>query len=262
MLTPYYQDDWTTIFNADCREVMTGLSTVDHVITDPPYGEIVRSKNWLSYKMTLKKLPKMSTCHDGLGFDPMTPELRLATCEQALRLGARWLLIFSDLEGIQAWREAIEGAALDYVRAMVWDKVDSHPQFTGDRPAPSAEAVVCAHKPGRKRWNGGGRRSVLRYPVNGLRGHKPHPSTKPEPLMCELIRLFTDPGELILDPFMGSGSTLAAAKRMARRSIGIEIQEKYCEVAVERLRQESLLGLIETIQQQQREMKLNEHSTS
>lgn len=91
------------------------------------------------------------------------------------------------------------------------------------------------HPVGRKRWNGGGKRGVYRHATNGERGVKPHPSTKPEPLMSELLMDFTDVGELILDPFCGSGTTLAAAKKLGRKAIGIEREEKYCEVAARRL---------------------------
>jgi len=64
-----------------------------------------------------------------------------------------------------------------------------------------------------------------------------HPTQKPVELMRFFMRLHTDPADLILDPFMGSGTTLVAAKQLGRRAIGIEIEEKYCAVAVERLAQ-------------------------
>ena len=88
-----------------------------------------------------------------------------------------------------------------------------------------------AHRRGKKRWNSGGKRGVYRHATNGERGAKPHPSTKPESLMAELIADFTDSGELILDPFMGSGTTLVAAK----------LEEKYCEIAAKRFAQGALV---------------------
>jgi site-specific DNA-methyltransferase (adenine-specific) len=148
--------------------------------------------------------------------------------------------MFCDLESIFEWRLMVLSMGLDYVRACIWDKVDSAPQFTGDRPASAAEAIVVSHARGSKNWNGGGGRNVFRHAVNAVRGAKPHPTTKPEPLMAELIALFTDPGDLILDPFGGSGTTAVAAKRLGRRCILIEREEKYCAVAVSRLRQGAL----------------------
>jgi len=65
-----------------------------------------------------------------------------------------------------------------------------------------------------------------------------HPTQKPIRLFAYLLKTFTNPADVILDPFMGSGTTLRAAKDLGLRSIGIEIEEKYCEIAAERLRQE------------------------
>ncbi len=69
-----------------------------------------------------------------------------------------------------------------------------------------------------------------------------HPSPKPEPLMVWLVTHGSDPNETVLDPFMGSGTTLVAAKRLGRRAIGIELEEKYCEIAAQRLAQGSLFA--------------------
>lgn len=86
------------------------------------------------------------------------------------------------------------------------------------------------------RWHGGGRSAV--FTCNKVNSE--HPTGKPLRLITQLVTLFSDPGELILDPFMGSGTTLRAAKDLGRRAIGIEIEERYCEIAVKRLAQEVL----------------------
>ena len=86
------------------------------------------------------------------------------------------------------------------------------------------------------RWNGGGLPATWTH----LKVAGYHPTGKPELLVMEWVAQFTDEGELILDPFMGSGTTLVAAKRLGRRAIGIELNEDYCKVAVSRLRQRAL----------------------
>jgi DNA modification methylase len=70
-----------------------------------------------------------------------------------------------------------------------------------------------------------------------------HPTQKPLALFSRAIRNSSAPGDLILDPFMGSGTTLRAAKDLGRRGIGIEIEEKYCEIAAKRMGQETLFGI-------------------
>jgi DNA modification methylase len=235
---PIYEMDGIQIWHGDCLEVLPLLEQVDHVITDPPYSEYTHSKQWIGAALTADGAPRVGTKFTELGFDALTTEMRDAFSAHARRLSARWVLAFSDIESISSWRGALEGVGLDYVRTCIWDKVDSAPQFTGDSPAAGCEAICVAHQPGRKKWNGGGRRNLFRHPVNGSAGgSKPHPSTKPLPLMRELIELFTDPGDLILDPFMGSGTTLRAAKDCGRRAIGIELNETYVQVAIDRLRQ-------------------------
>jgi len=244
-MNPYYEQDGIVIYHGDCFDVMPELyergQSVDVMITDPPYSAHTHSKQWIGSALTADAKPRVSTAHSELGFEPITLEEMIKLCVTASAWVNRWSLIFSDLEGMGEWRSAVaESPELEYVRACIWDKVDSAPQFTGDRPAASAEAIICAHRKGKKRWNGGGSRNVFRHAVNGLnKGGKPHPSTKPLALMRDLVFLFSDPDEVILDPFLGSGSTLVAAKTLGRRGVGIESQEKWCEVAAQRIEQAS-----------------------
>lgn len=243
-MTPYYEESGITIYHADCREALSvlGAASVDVVISDPPYSEHTHAKQWIGNALTADAKPRVSTKHKALGFDPLTPELRDEVCRLSFLIASRWIMFFSDLEGIADWRFDLTANGLDYVRTLIWDKVDAAPQFTGDRPAAGAEAIVLAHPVGRKSWNGGGSRNVFRFAVNGhAKGGKPHPSTKPEALMRELVALFSNEGETILDFFMGSGTTLVAAKRLNRKAIGFEIEEKYCEIAAQRLSQGALV---------------------
>jgi DNA modification methylase len=125
-----------------------------------------------------------------------------------------------------------------WVRAGFWRRPDGAPQFTGDRPATPGDAVAIMHAEGKKRWNGGGHHAYWEHGVE--RVAREHPTQKPESLMREIVTQFTDAGDLILDPFGGSGTTAVAAKRLGRRCIFVEREEKYCEIAAKRLSQGAL----------------------
>lgn len=218
----YYQDEAVTIYHGRSQDVIPGLGQVDHVVTDAPYSEAV-SKGSRTAK----------------NFGPLDPQafIGFSITAEALRgliasiPALRWAIIFCDWKhGAALEAEAPEGWR--FVREGCWTKPNGAPQFTGDRPAPGWEAISILHREGKMRWNGGGRRAVWDYPVERQNGH---PTPKPLPLMLELVSLFTDPGETILDPFMGSGTTLRAAKDLGRKAIGIELEEKYCEIAAKRM---------------------------
>lgn len=124
-----------------------------------------------------------------------------------------------------------------FIRFGIWTKPNGAPQFTGDRPGTGWEGIGIFHcGDGAMSWNGGGRHGVWNTPkISG-----DHPTQKPITLIREWVDLFSNPGDTILDPFMGSGTTLRAAKDLGRKAIGIEISEEYCEIAVRRLRQQVL----------------------
>jgi DNA modification methylase len=244
-LTPYYEDSAVTIYHGDCLDILPQLGQVDHVITDPPYeseshtlarrvkrdGEPLDKWAWVDKKGTPR--------YESLSFAPIDEATRVAFATAAGQMVKRWVLVFCQAEGAHKWEAALVSAGLTRRRWCVWVKPGAQPQFSGDRPGVGYETMVACHASGRSRWNGGGTVGVFQH-AKPNQPNLEHPTTKPESLMRELVTLFTDEGETILDPFMGSGTTLVAAKRLGRKAIGIELNEKYCEVAAKRCAQGSL----------------------
>lgn len=246
MTTPYYADEAVTLYHGCCLDVLPQVGMVDHVITDPPYSRDVyvralghnthqgaKTPDRLYKGAGLAKLAAGDIGHVDALIEPVA--LLLAPTVR------RWLVVFSDVEGgIVGWRAALTAAGLRYVRTGAWVKPNVMPQMSGDRPAVGFEPCTICHALGPMRWNGGGRAATWIHSVAQGASRPDHPCPKPEPLMAELVALFTDPGEMILDPFAGSGTTLHAAKRLGRKAIGIEINEGFCEVAARRLSQGAL----------------------
>lgn len=205
---------------------------VDHVITDPPYERHMHAAK------RGEKLFRNDgyAAPQGLDFDAISDDARRAVCELAAARCAGWFMAFCTPEGVAAWRDAIEAAGMKYKRAMPWVKPDSAPQFNGQGPAGACEMMVAAWAGrGHSRWNGGGGRGEFRGPCQPSGRDGRHPTEKPIWLMMNLVRLFTRPGDLILDPFAGGGSTGVAALRLGRRFVGVEVDPKYHAMALDRL---------------------------
>jgi hypothetical protein len=230
----------------DCLAI-DGLRTlrdrsVDVVITDPPYSEHVHTRSRRGLTVTHRDgQPDQISARRELGFEHLTQGVMEAAADHFARIARRWVLVFCDIESAHLWIGALRSTgALEYLRTCAWHKLGGAPQFTGDRPAVWGEAIVCAHRPGRKRWNGGGKQGIYAVPTaidrdrSGL-DERLHTTQKPVRLMQELIADFTDEGELICDPFAGSGTTLFAAERLGRRSIGWEKDSETHAAAKERL---------------------------
>ena len=256
-MKPYYVDERAGImlYHGDCLDVLPSLEPVDHVITDPPYFRDVYRRLQLPNtkdgsgtpaRLGIRNHQYSSTAIEKLAAGDIgaVDELVAPCSVEFARLARRWCLVFSDVENCHVWRESLEGAGLRYARTGAWVKPDAMPQFSGDRPAVGFEPCTITHAHGPMRWNGGGKLAVWTYfTAKGNAGDRPdHPCPKPLPLMRDLVALFTDPGDTILDPFAGSGTTLRAAKDLGRKAIGIELNEQYAEVAAKRLSQE-VLGL-------------------
>jgi DNA modification methylase len=215
-MQPYYDDGkGITIYCGDCREVLPALDVdVDLVLTDPPYG-IEYHSGKTGYKGS-RALP-------GIAGDTDTSlrDFVLATIDAPAIVFGSWKVA----------RPAGTRAVL------IWDKGEHVGMGDLSLPwKPNTEEIYIVGSG----FVGHRGSSVLRYsaPVtwNSTRNGRKHPHEKPTALIKALLS--KHPALLILDPFAGSGATLLAAKEMGRRAIGIELDERYCEIAARRLSQE------------------------
>jgi site-specific DNA-methyltransferase (adenine-specific) len=211
-----------TLYLGDCRETAPTLGDVDLIFTDPPYGESDTHAGHLS-SVTLRD---GTPARQALGFAGITQADMCDMAAQWCAIARRWVVFTCE------WKHA--HALPHLVRLGIWRKPDGAPQFTGDRPGMGWEAVAICHRDGRKRWNGGGRHAVWTIPKGIGDGH---PTQKPTALPRAWIADFAEPGETILDPYMGSGSTGVAAVTMGHPFIGIEIEPRYFDIACRRIEQ-------------------------
>lgn len=227
------------VLHGDCAAVMAAMEPrgVDHVIADPPYEAEAHSlqrrvKRPHSTDASAWGPDTRVARIESLPFPPLTEAQRVAYARCFAQISRRWAVVFCQVEAAMKWQETMEAAGLSRRRIGVWVKPDGQPQLSGDRPGMGYESLVFMHSPGKSRWNGGGRRSVFTHnkwhPESGV---NIHPTQKPLPLLIELAELFTDEGEVVLDPFAGSGSLGVACLRLGRRYIGIELDAKYAQDA-------------------------------
>lgn len=212
-MKPHYQDDLVTLIHGDCREVLPGLECAV-IVSDPPYGADATSR-WEGAFGDLRIKGDATT------------QLR------------DWLVAFAAEHSIPA---VLFGSPrvlrpANCRAVLIWDKGEHVGMGDLSLPwSPNFEEIYVLGDG----WRGHRGSSVLRSlsPAAFNRGERVHPMQKPVGLLAALIE--KAPDGMIVDPFAGSGTTLAAAKLLGRRAIGIEIEERYCEVAARRLSQEVL----------------------
>lgn len=238
-MEPYYNHGGIVIYNGDCRELLPNLDSVDLVLTDPPYASGARTE---------AKKPSSGAMVRGARFsknpidnDQMTTNgyvwLMSFISRQWLRLlpDGGSSLIFTDWRQWSNLSGLVESSNLRLNQMIVWDKM-SMGLGNGFR---SQHELIAHFSKGVPVIHNRSFGNVLRYKRCK---DKNHPSPKPLDLLESLIIVCSDSDNIILDSFMGAGSTLVAAKNLGRRAIGIEIEERYCEIAAKRLSQE-VLGL-------------------
>lgn len=219
---------------------------VDHTITDPPYADRTQN-NTRRGRMAKGQISEAMP----LGFDHATTEKRRIWAERISTRTRRFALVFTDQESSMDWANHLETFGMEYIRCALWIRTGSYeltadrpihsgaPQFTGDRPAAGHEVIVIAHQRRtngglRMRWNGGGKAAIYTAPVVP-HGERLHSTQKPLALMHDILRDFCRPGESIFDPFAGSGTTLVAAKNLGMRACGIELDQKFADLAARRV---------------------------
>lgn len=223
------------LFLGDWREAGLAGERCAAIITDPPYeAEMHRAKGCgraIRMRVDGRANPP------GVDFAAISENDRADLVALARAACDGWLLVFCTIEGVAAWRDAIEAGGLRYKRAMPWVKPDSAPQFNGQGPAHCCEVIVAAWcGEGVSRWNGGGKRGAFFHSCQPADRTGKHPTEKPRLLMEELVRDYTQPGDLVVDPYAGSGTTGVAALRHGRRFAGAEMNPDYHALAAGRLR--------------------------
>ncbi len=200
----FYQDDWATIYCGDCLEIMPLMEpeSVDLLLTDPPYG-IGWDTNYSRFSRGTNN--KESVKNDDSPFNPIP---------------------FLSFPKIILWGANHYADKLPRGSWLIWDKRNE------DGTAFLSDGEIAW-------WNHG--EGVYIKPISA-QWHRStaggfHPTQKPI-LLMEWCIIKSESRGLVLDPFLGSGTTCVAAKNLNRKSIGIEIEHKYCEIAVKRLRQE------------------------
>ena len=212
MSVPYYQDDLVTIYHGDCLELGLSIETPAALVSDPPYGmawdgRVTRGRNGTGSKGPTRHFGQ-KIIGDTEPFDP-----------------SPWLAF----PEVILWGSNHYAQRLPVGTTLVWIK-----RYDTGFGSFLSDAEVAWMK------GGHGVYCFRDLSMQGESDNREHPAQKPLPLMRWCIGKTTS--QLVIDPFMGSGTTLVAAKEAGRRAIGIEIEERYCEIAATRCSQE-VLGL-------------------
>ena len=200
----FYSDDWATIYCGDCREILPMIEPVDLVLTDPPYG-VNKDENdslvWNDLKLLLLPIFQL-------------PKLKL---------------IFSSTKSLLNYLTLLP----DYLDIAIFYKPYANNRGITTEWNLFDFIIIAGRKPEYRPKD-----NFYKYELFPTMDGKPHPYPKPLKIIKELVNDYSQINNLIFDPFLGSGTTCVAAKNLNRKSIGIEINPKYCEIAVKRLRQE------------------------
>lgn len=222
-MTPYYEQDGITIYHGDCREVLPNIGLVDHVLTDPPYG--IGYEKYLSHNDDPEPYGGFiwSVIESA---EHITAPSGSVTVFQSVDTARRWADWFPRDWQIIALPKSFTQMGREFLArgcdfALWWPLADHPTNPQKWQPIPSRNWYVSRQ-------------------VANTANRPDHPCPRGIDTMKYLVSVMCAPDSLVLDCFSGSGTTLLAAKELGRRAIGIEIEERYCEIAAKRLAQRVL----------------------
>ncbi len=244
-MTPYYADDMVTLYHGDCRELLPALApTVDCVVADPPYGETsLPWDRWPDgWPTVVASVTRSMWCFGSLR---MFLERRDEFTGWRLSQDVVWRKANGSSFAADRFKRVHETAAHWYRGG--WADLYRSPQREtggdGHRNVPLHKGNKTRHtgKVGDTVYTDDGTRLVQSViAVRNLHHRSLHPTEKPLGILDPLISYACPADGTVLDPFAGSGSTLVAARDSGRRAIGVEADERYCEIIVRRLAQDCL----------------------
>ena len=214
-----------TLYLGDCLDILPTLDLVDAVVTDPPYSDNTH---------------KMAKTNKGSGhgkklitFASLSDDDFRSIVRSCISVTRGWVVMTCDYR-----HAALMYDDPAFVRLGAWVKPNPMPQISADRPGQGFETVLCLHAGKvKKKWFRGGGSGVWTVPV--VTGALV-PTQKPETLIGSFLSDFTEAGETILDPFMGSGTTGAVCVKSGRKFIGIESDPERFEIALSRMKSASV----------------------
>jgi len=238
----YYQDEWVTIHHGDCREILPQLpdKSVDLVLTDPPYFNqpsvpINTRPNKTKLDLRAGEWDNFLSDEDYLGFiyDAIDKFMRCLKDNASIYL-------FTNDRYLSYIRHYLKRIGLQYASTICWHKTNPAPRFIRKAMFISSVEFICFAYKGKPIFNFQDFSQMHNFIETRLVQGKerlPHTTQKPVSLISHLILVSSDNDSLILDPFLGSGTTAYCAKKLNRKCIGIEIEERYAEIAAKRCSQ-------------------------
>ncbi len=240
-MKPYYQDDSCTIYNGDCLKVLKDFkdNQFDLCLTDPPYGVTQHQQDIrVDVSLFINRYPSIVFSQQPFTADMISQNKKLFKYE-----------IIWDKVLTSGFLNAKNMPLRRHENILIFGNIKYYPQKTaGTKNHSKGRTKTC------KNDNYGtygfvdnaNKLNILKYPTSIIRFSKPHPSKakhrteKPIELIRWLLETYSSKGDVVLDPFLGSGTTARACKDLGRKCIGIEISKEYCDIAVKRLGQEVL----------------------